>query len=97
MQPTKIAAALIASAVLLMSSTPLAHAQSQDDVYLKELRADGVTQYPPDKLIKVGHLVCAYKAYGAAPWQAQYGLMGYGIAPQDIDAVATTAVNTYCP
>jgi hypothetical protein len=97
MQPTTVAAALMASTVLLMSSTPLTHAQSQDDVYLKELGAHGVTQYPPDKLIEVGHLVCAYKSDGAAPWQIQDGLMGYGIAPQDIDAVVNTAISTYCP
>lgn len=97
MQPTTIAAALMASTVMLMSSMPLAHAQSQDDVYLKELGAQGITQYPPDKLIKVGHLVCAYRSYGAAPWQTQDGLMGNGVAPQDVDAVVNTAISTYCP
>jgi hypothetical protein len=97
MGPTTIAAALMITAALLMSGTPVTHAQSQDDVYLKELGAQGITQYPSDKLIKIGHLVCAYKSFGAAPWQTQYGLMGYGIASQDIDAVATAAVSTYCP
>jgi Protein of unknown function (DUF732) len=96
MQPTTIAAALMTSAVLLISSMPLAHADPQDDTYLNELAAQGITQYPSDKLITVGHAVCAYEANGAAPWQIQNGLIGSGIAPQDIDAVVKTATNTYC-
>ena len=55
MQPTTIAAALMASAVVLMSSTPPAHADSQDDTYLNELGGHGITNYPSDTLIKVGH------------------------------------------
>jgi Protein of unknown function (DUF732) len=81
-RPTTVAAALMASALLLISNMPLAHADSQDDTYLRELGAQGITQYPPDKLITVGHAVCAYQSAGAAPWQMQNGLMGSGIAPQ---------------
>ena len=96
MQPTTAAAALIASAAVLMSSAPLAHADPQDDAYLNELGAHGVTHYPSDTLINAGHLVCAYQSAGAAPWQTQNGLMGKGIAPQDIDAVVNAAMSTYC-
>ncbi|ORW04796.1 DUF732 domain-containing protein [Mycobacterium kyorinense] len=94
MQPTAIAAAV---ALLLASGVPPAHADSQDDAYLKALAEAGVTHYPADKLVTVGHLVCAYNSAGAAPWQMQNGVMGYGIAPQDLDAVVSTAVSTYCP
>jgi hypothetical protein len=97
MQPTTIAAALMASAAVLISSTPVTHADSQDDTYLRELGAQGITQYPPDKLITAGHAVCAYQSAGAAPWQMQNGLIGSGIAPQDIDAVVKVATSTYCP
>ena len=97
MQPITIAAALVASAAVLMSSTAPAHADSQDDTYLHELGAQGITKYPPDKLIKVGHAVCTYESVGAAPWQMQNGLIGSGIAPQDIDAVVKAATGAYCP
>jgi hypothetical protein len=96
MQPTTVAAALVASAVGLMSSLPLAHADAQDDAYMNELGAHGISQYPSDKLINAGHMVCAYQAAGAAPWQTQNGLIGYGIAPQDIDAVVNSAMSAYC-
>jgi Protein of unknown function (DUF732) len=98
MQPITIAAALAASAVALMSSAPSARADSQDDTYLNALGAHGLTtQYPSDKLITAGHLVCAYQSAGAAPWQQQNGLIGRGIAPQDIDAVVNSAISAYCP
>ena len=96
MQPTTVAAALITSAAVLMSSAPLAHADPQDDAYLNELGAHGITYYSSDTLINAGHLVCAYQSAGAAPWQTQNSLMGKGIAPQDIDAVVNAATRTYC-
>ncbi|WP_169714640.1 DUF732 domain-containing protein [Mycobacterium celatum] len=80
-----------------MSGVPPAHADSQDDAYLKALAAVGITDYSSDTLVTAGHMVCAYKTAGAAPWQTQNGLMGYGIAPQDLDAVANAAVSAYCP
>jgi hypothetical protein len=92
-----IAAVLMASAVVLMGGAPLAHADSQDDTYLNELGGQGITKYPSDKLIKVGHAVCTYRSVGAAPWQMQNGLIGSGIAPQDIDAVVNSAISAYCP
>ncbi len=86
MQPLRIAVALTASAVVLIGA-PTAHADAQDDAYLNALGAHGLTtQYPSEKLIAAGHLVCAYQSAGAAPWQTQNGLMGEGIAPPDIDA-----------
>jgi hypothetical protein len=97
MQPTTISAALMTPAVLLLSSTPLTHADSQDDTYLNKLGGQGITQYPSDKLIKVGHEVCTYESAGAAPWQMQDGLVGSGIAPQDIDMVVKAATSAYCP
>jgi hypothetical protein len=97
MQTTTIAAALMTPAVLLISSMPLTHADTQDDTYLNELGAQGITQYPSDTLIKVGHAVCTYESNGAAPWQIQNGLIGSGIAPQDIDVVINTATGAYCP
>lgn len=98
MQPTAIAAAVALSSTLLLGSgVPAARADSEDDAYLKALAQIGITQYPADTLVTVGHLVCAYRSAGAAPWQTQNGLMGYGIAPQDLDAVVGTAVSTYCP
>ncbi|GBE67216.1 hypothetical protein MFM001_36780 [Mycobacterium sp. MFM001] len=97
MQPTAIAAAAALSTLLLASGVPSAHADSQDDAYLKALAEAGVTGYPIDKLVTVGHMVCAYKSAGAAPWQMQNGLMEYGIAPQDLDPMVSTAVSTYCP
>lgn len=97
MQPITIAAALAASAVVLMSSTPSARADSQDDTYLNELGAQGVTKYPSDKLIKVGHAVCTYESVGAAPWQMQNGLIGFGIAPDDVDVIVKAATSAYCP
>jgi hypothetical protein len=97
MQPITIAAALAASAIVLISSTPPARAFSQDDTYLNELGAQGITKYPSDKLIKVGHAVCTYESVGAAPWQMQNGLIGSGIAPQDVDVVVKAATSAYCP
>jgi hypothetical protein len=96
MQPTTVVAALIASAAVLMSSTPLAHADPQDDAFLNAVGSHGITQYRSETLIKAGHLVCAYQSAGAAPWQTQNGLMGTGIAPQDIDVVVNAAMSTYC-
>jgi hypothetical protein len=96
MQPATIAAALMTPAVLLISNMPPAHADLQDDAYLNALGAQGITQYPSDKLIQVGHAVCMYEANGAAPWQMQNGLIGSGIAPQDIDTVVKAAVSAYC-
>jgi hypothetical protein len=96
MQPPTIAVALIASAAVLIS-TPPAHADAQDDAYLNALGAHGLTtQYPSDKLITAGQLVCSLQSAGAAPWQTQNGLMGEGIAPQDVDAVVNAAMGTYC-
>jgi hypothetical protein len=40
--------------------------------------------------------VCSLQSAGAAPWQTQNGLMGEGIAPQDVDAVVNAAMGTYC-
>jgi hypothetical protein len=97
MKPITIAAAVALSTMILVTGMPPAHADPQDDAYLKALAEDGITQYPSDKLVTVGHLVCAYKSAGAAPWQTQNGLMGYGIAPQDLDTVVNIAVSTYCP
>ena len=82
MQPTTIAAAMMASAVVLMSSAPSVHADSQDDNYLNELGAQGITKYPSDKLIKLGHAVCTYESVGAAPWQMQNGLIGSASHPK---------------
>ena len=96
MHPRTIAAALMASAAVLISGAP-AHADAQDDAYLNALGAHGLTtQYPSDKLITAGHLVCSLQSAGAAPWQTQNGLMGEGIAPQDIDAVVSSAIGAYC-
>jgi hypothetical protein len=97
MQPITIAAALVASAVMLVSGTAPARADSQDDTYLNELGAQGITKYPLDKLIKVGHAVCTYESAGAAPWEMQNGLIGAGIAPQDVDVVVKAAASAYCP
>jgi Protein of unknown function (DUF732) len=97
MQPTTIAAAILASAAVLMGSAPQVHADSQDDAYLNQLGAQGITKYPSGKLVKVGHAVCTYESVGAAPWQMQNGLSGSGIAPQDIDVVVKAAVSAYCP
>jgi hypothetical protein len=96
MQPTTVIAALVASAAVLISNTPPANADPQDDAYLNALGADAIARYPSETLIKAGHLVCAYQSAGAAPWQTQNGLMGTGIAPQDIDAVVIAATSTYC-
>jgi Protein of unknown function (DUF732) len=97
MQPPTIATALIASAAVLFSAAP-AHADAQDDAYLNALGAHGLsTQYPPDKLIAAGHRACTYRSAGAAPWQTQDGLVGQGIAPQDVDAVVSSAISAYCP
>jgi Protein of unknown function (DUF732) len=88
MQPPTIATALIASAAVLITAPP-AHADA--------LGAHGLsTQYPSDKLITAGHQVCAYQSAGAAPWQTQNGLVGLGIAPQDVDAVVSSAISAYC-
>ena len=84
-------------AVLLISSMPPTRADSQHDAYLNELGAQDITQYSSGKLIKIGHAVCTYEADGAAPWQIQNGLIGSGIAPQDIDTVVKAAVSAYCP
>lgn len=54
MQPTTVAAALIASAAVLMGSAPPLHADVQDDIYLRELAARGTTHYPSDKLMGSG-------------------------------------------
>lgn len=97
MQPTAIAAAVVLSTMLLVSSMPPAQADPQDEAYLKALAEEGITQYPSDRLVMVGHMVCSYKSVGAAPWQTQNGLMGYGIASQDLDTVVNIAVSTYCP
>jgi hypothetical protein len=96
MQPITVAATVIASAAVLLSSLPVANADPQDAAYLNELGARATAHYPSDLLIKAGHLVCAYSAAGAAPWQTQNGLIGNGIAPQDIDAVVNAAMRTYC-
>ncbi|MGB6206541.1 DUF732 domain-containing protein [Mycobacterium sp.] len=96
MQPTTVAAALIASAIGLTSSAPLALADPQDDAYLNELGTHGITHYPSATLINAGHLVCGFQSAGAAPWQTQNGLIGDGIAAQDIDAVVKAAMSAYC-
>jgi hypothetical protein len=96
MQPPTIATALIASAAVLIGAPP-AHADAQDDAYLNALGAHSLsTQYPSDKLITAGHQVCAYQSAGAAPWQPQNGLVGLGIAPQDVDTVVSSAISAYC-
>ena len=84
-------------AVLLITGIPPTRADSQGDAYPNEVGAQGITQYSSDRLIKIGHAVCTYEADGAAPWQIQNGLIGSGIAPQDIDTLVKAAVSAYCP
>ena len=97
MKPITVAAALAASAVVLLSSAPPVRADSQDDTYLNGLGAQGITEYPSDTLIKAGHAVCTYESVGAAPWEMQNGLVASGIAPTDIDVVVKAATSAYCP
>jgi len=90
-------AALVSSAAIATAST------SQDDAYLAQLRAVGLT-WPPqteEALIGEAHLICYDLTWGWTPQQiadeVHQHLDKRGVTLLDVGTMVDAAHSTYCP
>jgi len=83
-------------AALALLYAPGAQADSLDDAYLQ---AVGVSAYPPERLISLGHFVCQNRAINAQPGPITAALMltNPGMSPGDAGAITSAAMQVYCP
>jgi Protein of unknown function (DUF732) len=93
---------VIAGAALL-SSAAIATATPDDDAYLAQLRAIGLT-WPPDAeeaLIGEAHLVCYDLRWGWTPQQIADDIHAHmnarGVTLLDVGTLVNTAHSIYCP
>lgn len=87
----------------LVGSAAIASANPQDDAYLAQLRAVGLT-WPPnteEALIGEAHLVCYDLTWGWAPQQIADDIHAHlnarGVTLLDVGTLVNAAHNTYCP
>jgi hypothetical protein len=87
----------------LVSSAAIATATPQDDAYLAQLRAVGLS-WPPnteEALIGEAHLVCYDLTWGWTPQQIADDINAHlnarGVTLQDVGTLVNAAHNTYCP
>jgi hypothetical protein len=84
----------VAGLTLLLSAPP-ARADSNDDAFVKNLSAQGIT-VDRDSLIGAGHAAC--DGYGtAAIVGLTYQLMGQGLSSGQASTVILAGWKTYCP
>jgi hypothetical protein len=95
--PMMAGAALVSSAAIA-TATP-----QQDDAYLAQLRAVGLT-WPPnteEALIGEAHLVCYDLTWGWTPQQIADDIHAHlnarGVTLLDVGTLVNAAHNTYCP
>ena len=87
----------------LASSTAIATASPQDDQYLAQLHAVGLT-WPPntdEALIGEAHLICYDLTWGWQPQQIadniHANLDAKGVTLLDVGSMVNAAHSTYCP
>jgi hypothetical protein len=85
---------------LAMLTTPLAHADSADDAFLKALADNGIYDNAGDAdSIRNGHAVCE-AFYGGDSYDdvAKYILKNtHTLTPTSVRVIITAAVGAYCP
>jgi Protein of unknown function (DUF732) len=91
---------MLAVATAIMLSSVIAHADSEDDAFLRALREQGLTaQGGGQTMIKIGHMVCDLRRDGysenAAIGMAK--LNGNSFSDQDAKVLVTSAEAAYCP
>jgi hypothetical protein len=98
----RLAIPIIAGAALA-SSAAIATATPQDDAYLAQLRAIGLT-WPPQTepaLIDEAHQICYYLTWGKSPQQIadhiHASLDDKGVTLLDVGTMVNAAHSTYCP
>jgi Protein of unknown function (DUF732) len=103
---TQLTRAVIAVLFVMLASYPVAHADGQDDQYLRLLASQGI-QGAPDQLIAAGHESCdaldqgrfgiGISPYGAAMLKIEAELTGQGLSSPQISQLVHDANNVYCP
>ena len=95
--PTMVGAALVTGAATANATTP------QDEVYLNQLRAVGLT-WPPqteEALIGEAHLICYDLTWGWTPQQIADDLHARldakGVTLLDVGSLVNAAHSIYCP
>ncbi|WP_096444278.1 DUF732 domain-containing protein [Mycobacterium shigaense] len=95
--PAMVGVALVGSAPGATATTP------QDEVYLNQLRAVGLT-WPPkteEALIGEAHLICYDLTWGWTPQQIADEVHAHldkrGVTLLDVGTMVNAAHNTYCP
>ncbi|SPM37350.1 hypothetical protein BN1232_03171 [Mycobacterium rhizamassiliense] len=95
--PTLVGAALVANPAIAAATTP------QDEAYLNQLRAVGLT-WPPqteEALIGEAHLICYDLTWGWTPQQiadeVHQHLDKRGVTLLDVGTMVNAAHSTYCP
>lgn len=77
---------------------PAARADSADDRYVQRLMDVGIgVKAPPDRLIRLGHMVCADIGHGNNPVDDGNGLYGGADLSEHNRTLAGAAVDAYCP
>jgi hypothetical protein len=93
----------VVAGAALVASAAVASANPQDDAYLAQLRAVGLT-WPPqteEALIGEAHLVCYDLTWGWTPQQIADDIHAHlnarGVTLLDVGTLVNAAHNTYCP
>jgi uncharacterized protein DUF732 len=101
--PAAFAVPVMAGAVLVGSSAVATATTPQDETYLAQLRAVGLT-WPPsteEALIGEAHLICYDLTWGWTPQQiaddVHAHLNARGVTLLDVGTMVNAAHSTYCP
>lgn len=86
---------LTAYAMVMLAVPAFAHADSQDDSFLKAVSSRGITA-PPDQLIAAAHAICDVVGTPAA-LGPMTNLMAAGLSPQQAGEVMLDGTRAYCP
>ena len=97
-QRNNIAKVILAVATALMLSSGIAHADSNDDDFLRALHKQGI-KGTDQALIKIGHVVCDMRSEG----YSENAVMSFGklhgndMSDADVKVIVNSAEAAYCP
>jgi hypothetical protein len=89
---------ILAVGTALMLSSGIAHADSNDDDFLRALHRQGVTG-GDQALINLGHVICDMRSDGYSENAVMsFGkLHGNNMSDQDVKVIVNSAEAAYCP
>jgi len=86
--------------VALMLSSGIAHADSDDDDFLRALHQQGIKDAGGDQaMIKLGRMICDLRAdgYSENALKGMGKLHGNSMSDQDVKVIVSSAEAAYCP